>query len=76
MLFDAKGNKLSNVKVTQRLNKIFGKNASVSILRHSYITEKYEKQSLGNLTLKDIQETATEMGHSLQQHLEYIKNND
>jgi integrase len=76
LLFDAKGNKLSNVKVTQRLNKIFGKNASVSILRHSYITEKYEKQSLGNLTLKDIQETATEMGHSLQQHLEYIKNND
>lgn len=75
LLFDAKLGKLSNVKINQRLNKIFnGKHIAINALRHSYITELYQNKKLGDITLHDIQQTATDMSHSLQQHLEYIKN--
>jgi len=35
---------LTNVKMTQRLNKIFGKKSSVNSLRHSYLTTKFGSQ--------------------------------
>lgn len=69
LLIDSKGNKLSPTKLTQRLNGIFGKKASINILRHSFITEKYKNLP----ALEDLQEEATAMGHSLKEHLEYIK---
>lgn len=69
LLIDKNCNKLSSVKITQRLNKIFGKNASTSILRHSYITEKYKNMP----SLQELQEESEAMGHSLLEHLEYVK---
>jgi len=41
LLFDSNGSKLTSVKLNQRLNKIFGKKASVNLLRHSYLTDKF-----------------------------------
>jgi len=70
LLIDKHCNKLSSVKITQRLNKIFGKNASTSMLRHSFITEKYKNMP----SLEELQEESKAMGHSLTEHLEYIKN--
>lgn len=69
LLIDKNCNKLSSVKITQRLNKIFGKNASVNILRHSFVTDKYKDMP----SLQELQEEASDMGHSLTEHLEYIK---
>ena len=71
LLFDKNGNKLTPVKLTQRNNKIYDGKISTNMLRHSFITEKYN-----NLLpkLKEIDDLADSMGHSLEQHLEYIKN--
>jgi hypothetical protein len=41
LLFDTNNNKLTSVKVTQRLNGIFQKNVSTSMLRHTYLSGKY-----------------------------------
>ena len=71
--FDFNGSKLTPIKISQRLNKIFGKNVSVNILRHSYISEQYKNKSLGELSVNEIQENATKMAHSLNTHLQYIK---
>jgi hypothetical protein len=69
LLIDSNGGKLTPTKMTQRLNAVFGKKASINILRHSFLSEKYK--DLPDLT--DLQEEATAMGHSLKEHLEYIK---
>lgn len=69
LLIDKHCNKLSSVKITQRLNKIFGKNASTSILRHSHITDKLKNMP----SLEELEEDAKDMGHSLREHLEYVK---
>lgn len=71
LLFDVNNNPLSPVKLTQRNNNIYGGKVSVNMLRHSYVTEKYVDNKIPNL--KNILETSNEMGHSLNQHLEYIK---
>jgi len=70
LLSDSKGNKLSNVKLNQRLNKIFGKKVSANQLRHSYLTGKY-----GNLINKknELKEDFKLMGSSIAQELVYIK---
>ena len=65
-----KGGKINSVKVALTLNKIFGKNVSINNLRHSYVTEKYKSMP----ALKEMMDTAEKMGHSVLQHLEYIKN--
>jgi len=70
LLVDSKGQKLTPTKMTQRLNGVFGKKASINILRHSFLSEKYKDMP----SLQDLQEEATAMGHSLKEHLEYIKN--
>ena len=44
LFFDTNGSQLTNVKMTQRLNKIFGKKSSVNSLRHSYLTNKFGSQ--------------------------------
>jgi hypothetical protein len=72
LLFDSNNNPLTPVKLNQRLNKIFDGKISVNILRHSFITDKYANKPITNL--KDMTETAKEMGHSVNQALEYIKN--
>ena len=69
LLIDSNGGKLTPTKMTQRLNAVFGKKASINILRHSFLSEKYKDMP----DLTDLQEEAVAMGHSLKEHLEYIK---
>ena len=70
MFVDKNGNKLDPTKLGQRLNKVFGgRKLSVSMLRHIYLTQKYKDVP----ALKEMIETADNMGHSLLQALEYVK---
>lgn len=69
LLVDSKCQKLIPVKITQRLNKIFGKSASINILRHSYVSER--TKNIPSLT--ELEEDAVGMGHGLREHLCYAK---
>lgn len=68
LLFDTTNKPLTPSQITHRLNNIFGKNISTSMLRHIYLTKKF-----GNVNLQDIVDTANKMGNSLQTALEYVK---
>jgi len=70
LLFDTKGGKLSQPGLNQKLNKIFGKNLSVNMLRHIYITEVLLKDAP---KLTDLEEAAREMGHSTDTQARYRK---
>jgi len=70
LLFDSSLNQLSNVKLNQRLNKIFDKKASVNQLRHTYLTEKYGSMINTKNELKDDMKL---MGSSIHQEVIYIK---
>lgn len=70
LLIDVNGNKLTQAQLQQRLNKIFGRQASVNIIRHSYLSDKYKDVP----DLKDMVKTANNMGQvSIHQALEYVK---
>ena len=69
MFVDSRGNKLTPTKLTQRLNNVFGRKASINILRHSFLSEKYKDMP----SLEELHTEATAMGHSLVEHLDYIK---
>lgn len=68
LLFDNNKNALTPSQITHRLNNIFEKKTSTSMLRHIYLTKKF-----GNVNLKEIVDTADKMGNSLQTALEYVK---
>ena len=68
VLFDTKNSAISSSKITDRLNNIFGKKISTSMLRHIFVTHRF-----GDVNLKEIQETATAMGNSPLQLLQYVK---
>jgi len=68
VLFDNKKQPLTSPQMTHRLNEIFGRKISTSILRHIYATKKF-----GGVNLKELAETATEMGNSPMQLLKYVK---
>jgi len=68
VLFDNKKQPLTSPQMTHRLNEIFGKKISTSMLRHIYATKKF-----GSVNLKELAETATEMGNSPMQLLKYVK---
>lgn len=71
LLCDTNGNKLTPSKFTQVMYRIFpNKKASTNILRHSYVSEKYENIMPA---LKELNDDAKAMGHDLEMHLEYIK---
>jgi hypothetical protein len=70
LLFDTNGNKLTNVKLTQRLNKIFGKKASINAMRHTYLTDKYKPIAE---VQKDMAKDFKDMGSSIAQSQTYIK---
>ena len=72
LLTDINGQPLTNVKLNQRLNKIFGKKVSCNQLRHTYLTDKY-----GDLINKknELKEDFKMMGSSIAQELVYIKDN-
>lgn len=70
LFFDSNNKKLSNVKLTQRLNKIFGKKASVNQLRHTYLSNKYQDTIKLN---KEMADDMAAMGSSRNQEQIYIK---
>jgi integrase len=51
--------------ITRVLNKIFGKNVGSSMLRHIYLSSKYN--------INDMTNDATQMAHSLPQQKDYLK---
>jgi hypothetical protein len=71
LLFDSNMNKLTSVKLNQRLNKIFDeKKISVNALRHSFLTDKYEAHSKVD---KELAGDMTAMGSSKGMAETYIK---
>lgn len=70
LLFDIGLNPLSNVKLNQRLNKLFGKKVGINELRKHYLSSKY-----ANLidVKKDLAKDFKDMGSSLIQENIYIK---
>ena len=69
LLFSSNKNHLSSSQITRMLNKILGKKTSTDILRHVFLTNKYS----GLPSLINMEKTASEMGHSLNTALQYIK---
>lgn len=71
LLFDSNKNKLSNVKLNQRLNKLFDhKKVGVNQLRHTYLSDKYQTSIETN---KAMAEDLAKMGSSTIQEKVYIK---
>lgn len=70
LLFDINGSKLTSVKLTQRLNKIFGKHSGANLLRHLYLTQKFGDTIKKN---NEIDDTMEEMGSSASQLKTYVK---
>lgn len=70
LLFNGSLEKLSNVTLNQRLNRIFKGPISINQMRHTYLTEKYgammQKQ-------KEMAETMEDMGSSDKQAKVYVK---
>lgn len=72
LLFDSNGEKLTSVKLNQRLEKIFGKKCSVNLLRHSFLTDRFGDEIERS---KKMNEVAEDMGTSSSQVIgTYIKN--
>jgi integrase len=69
LLIDTNGGKMNSPKLTQRLNTILNRKASTSILRHSFISDKYSQLP----ALKKMIADAEANSHSLEQELLYIK---
>ena len=62
LLFDTNGSPLTSVKLNQRMVKIFdGKKAGVNIMRHSYLSEKFQDTIKKNQEMTDV---ASQMGTS------------
>jgi len=70
LINDHNGNKMTNVKLSQRLNKIFdGLKISTSMLRHIYLSDKLKDIP----KLQELEQMAHDMGHSVNEALEYVK---
>ena len=62
-------NKITPTQLTNLLYSFFGKPISTSMLRHIYLSNKY-----GNIpALKEMEKTASEMGHDMRTMLTYVK---
>ena len=62
-------NKINSTQFKKLLYDFFGSNISTNILRHIYLTNKYEALP----ALKDMKKTASNMGHSVGTALQYVK---
>lgn len=71
MLVDNNFQKMSQPQLTQRLNKIFDKKISASMLRHIFISTEVLPE---NIDLGKMNKISEEMGHSLIEQLKYKKN--
>jgi integrase len=75
LLFDVKGQPLTAITVNQRFKKIFGRNASVNLLRHTHLTDKFgDSHKEAKAVIQDLKNTMTNMGSSLNMAETYIKN--
>ena len=71
LLFDSNKHQLSNVKLNQRLNKLFDhKKVSTNALRHTFLSEKYQSTIKAN---NDMAKDMKDMGSSTIQERVYIK---
>ena len=68
LLFDNKFHSMKPSQITHRLNIVFGKSISTSMLRHIYLSSKF-----ANVNLKELTDTSEAMGNSPLQALEYVK---
>lgn len=68
VLFDKDMKPLTSSQVTHKLNDIFKKNISTSMLRHIFLTHKF-----GNVNLQEIADVAQAMGTSGDEALQYVK---
>lgn len=66
-------NKLSNIKLNYRFNKIFNGNISINQFRHLSVTDKLKGKGVNGVSIKELMQDADDMGHSLKQHLLYGK---
>jgi integrase len=67
-LVKADGTPLNSANgITRLLNKAFGRKIGSSMLRHIFLTDKYGS------TLKEMEDDAAAMGHSVSQQREYVK---
>ena len=72
LLVNNVGKQVAGSRIAVMLNDLFGKKISTSMLRHIYLTNKF-----GNINLKDLKDTAQEMGSSgLERMLKYVDKND
>ena len=70
LISDHYGKQMNSIKLSQRLNKIFdGLKISTSLLRHIYLTDKLKDVP----KLQELEQLASDMGHSLKEQLEYVK---
>ena len=70
VLISSNNKPLSSSQITKMLNKIFGKEVSVNMLRHIYLSNYYK----GMPKLSNMEELASSMGHNVQTALEnYVK---
>lgn len=70
ILFDNKGNAITPSQIAHRLNAIFNKNISTSMLRHIFISSKF-----ADVNLKELTKTADAMGQTnIATTLGYVKN--
>ena len=67
LLFSSNQEKFTSPQVTKMFNKLFGKNASTNLLRHSYLTSEYGKLQ------EEMANDAREMSHNSNTQAMYIK---
>ena len=70
LLFDGKMNKMTNVKLNQRLNRMFGGKIAINALRHTYLTDKHG-ETIGKMD--SLSNDMKMMGSSILQAKTYIK---
>lgn len=70
LLFSEKGTPLAQSRLTQKLNKIFGKNISVNMLRHIFISDNVLDMQPA---LQKLEQVAEDMGHSVETQQLYKK---
>lgn len=69
LLTDVKGQKLPQTNsITRILNRVFKNGLGASMLRHIYLSTKYD--------VEEMEKDAQDMGHSLEQQREYMKKSD
>ena len=70
LLFDNNQKQLTSPQLTRRLNSICGRKVSVNMIRHAYISDRVLKDVPA---LSKLEQTAEEMGHSVQEQMLYKK---